>query len=164
MLRTFSFLRSCNHLTGYATFSKVSFKMPIMQRVPGGFINKNKVSHKAWDLLGSKGRAEYSEVGQETKIAMIKRQKKLQQQQQLKKKTSFMYHHVKHPGWKKFVRKFYHSSQVKKVPFEKRMDLLADMHEKFLREQRRLHNLELRRNRKKQEKLLKKIVKAEVKK
>lgn len=145
MFRRSFTVRACNHLTGYAAFSKVSFKMPVMKTVPGGFINKNKVSHKAWDLLGNNGRAEYSKVGKGVKIAMIKRQKNLQRKQKLKIITSYKYHHTKHPGWKRFVRKNYHTKEVESVPFEQRMDLLASMHERVLREKRRFYNRELRK-------------------
>jgi hypothetical protein len=144
MFRFSTSFRTCNHLTGYAAFSKVSFKMPVMSKVPGGFVNKNKVSHRAWDLLGSKGRAEFSKVGEDAKIAIIKRQKRLEQQKTAQKRASYKYHHQKHPGWKSFVRKYYHSKIIQREPFENRMDLLAEMHETFLREQRRLHNIELR--------------------
>src|SRR3989338_3233615 len=100
MFRLTLLRHSCSHLTGYAAFAKVAFKMPVMETVPGGFKNKNVVSHDAWNRLGSDGRTEYSSEAKTVQISSLKREKKLVQMHRRKVSSSFLFHSVAHPGWK----------------------------------------------------------------
>ena len=147
MFRQSFIFRSCPHLTGYAAFAQVAFKMPIMQTVPGGLSNKSKVSHEAWRRLGETGRSEYSSIGQSIKISAIKKQKRTRQMEVSKFASSYLCRRTTHPGWRQFVQRKYHSKEVQQVPFEERLDKLSGMHLAYLREKRRLRNLELRRAR-----------------
>jgi hypothetical protein len=145
--------RSCTHLTGYAVFAKSAFKMPVMETVPGGFKNKNLVSHDAWNKLGPNGRTHYSEEGKRFSISQIKRQRTKALALKRKARSSFLFHSIDHPGWRKFVHDNYKNEEIQKLPFKQRLDALANLHEAHLRNQRRIHNLELRQQAKNKKKL-----------